>query len=612
MNIDLNQYRKKVMGCWVGKAVGGTLGQPYEGQKGPFNLEFYDPVPTGVIPNDDLDLQVVWLEQIRRFGLPVDRRILADAWLRHIYCWPGEYGICSRNMRLGIMPPLSGQFNNGFPAGMGAAIRTEIWACLAPGAPELAKRLSLEDACVDHGPEGIYAARFLVVVESLAFICSDRDQLIDEGLRHLPPESRVRQAITDCRNWWAEAGDWNVVRSQLIEKYAVPDWTDVAINLAFIILGWLAGDDFPSRICAAVNAGFDTDCTGATLGSILGIIDPDSIPAEWLKPIGLELALSPGMCGMHAPADIHKFSEAVIQIQQAVQDYYQPPARVDYSGCKETFSLGPLPPPRHQHPELIHIWDSQSDRLSILSETPLRIGLLYPPGTVLPPHSPTQYSLLLANPGEDVVDLEFSLSVPDGLRLDSPQGRLSIAPGETAVHTFTVTAENLPIRVYRHDLIIRTTISGILMHYTAGLVTALPWGTRVLAEGELPDAPPQPERIAEIGGSFFQLPAHEGRLYSIRFKAPYARRIKYIVEGERPIRAWLDGEKILDYAGSTIWASIHGHGTSAANIDTCRGWHQLTIVIGAGPEATPVFWALGDGPSWSWIPELEYAEPDMG
>ena len=39
-------YRKKVMGCWLGKAAGGTLGQPYEGCDGPLNLTYYNPVPT--------------------------------------------------------------------------------------------------------------------------------------------------------------------------------------------------------------------------------------------------------------------------------------------------------------------------------------------------------------------------------------------------------------------------------------------------------------------------------------------------------------------------------------------------------------------------------------
>ncbi len=58
---------------------------------------------------------------------------LADAWLEHIHLWPDEYGVACRNLAQGLYPPVSGGFDNGFTAGMGAAIRSEIWACLAPG-----------------------------------------------------------------------------------------------------------------------------------------------------------------------------------------------------------------------------------------------------------------------------------------------------------------------------------------------------------------------------------------------------------------------------------------------------------------------------------------------
>ena len=54
------EYRGKVLGAWLGKAVGGTLGQPWEGSTGPLNLSYYDPVPNEMMPNDDLDLQVLW------------------------------------------------------------------------------------------------------------------------------------------------------------------------------------------------------------------------------------------------------------------------------------------------------------------------------------------------------------------------------------------------------------------------------------------------------------------------------------------------------------------------------------------------------------------------
>jgi hypothetical protein len=102
-------YHNKVMGCWLGKAAGGTLGQPYEGCDGPLNLTYYDPVPTDMIPNDDLDLQVLWAYILNNMENPVvDRDALADGWLKHVdFPWD-EYGIAIRNLKMGVPAPYSG------------------------------------------------------------------------------------------------------------------------------------------------------------------------------------------------------------------------------------------------------------------------------------------------------------------------------------------------------------------------------------------------------------------------------------------------------------------------------------------------------------------------
>ena len=62
MKLSQDTLRKKMLGCFLGKSAGGTLGQPYEGWEGPLGLTYYDPVPTDMIPNDDLDLQVLWAD----------------------------------------------------------------------------------------------------------------------------------------------------------------------------------------------------------------------------------------------------------------------------------------------------------------------------------------------------------------------------------------------------------------------------------------------------------------------------------------------------------------------------------------------------------------------
>ena len=89
-----------------------------------------------------------------------------------------EYGVGKTNLRLGLEPPLAGGFCNAFKDSNGAWIRSEIWACLMPGHPELAVRYAYQDAIVDHADEGVYAEVFTAALESAAFVESDYEELV--------------------------------------------------------------------------------------------------------------------------------------------------------------------------------------------------------------------------------------------------------------------------------------------------------------------------------------------------------------------------------------------------------------------------------------------------
>ncbi len=310
MMIDDNIYHQKVIGCWRGKAVGGTLGMISEGVCGENNLDFYRPVPDEPVPNDDLELQVLWGTVLAQAENPmVDRKFLAEAWLRHNFYPCDEYAIARRNLEWGISPPWSGRFGNFFTDGLGAAIRSELWACLAPGDPALAVRYAYEDACLDHAGDGLYAEIFFAALESAAFVDSDVATLIETGLNHIPPETRLAQAIRNTVSWSRELNDRQVVRTRILEHYHSDNFTDVVMNVPFVILALLFGNgDFGQTVCHAANCGYDTDCTAATAGAIFGIMYPDRIPEAWLEPIGDKIVLSEFLVGLDAPKTISEFT----------------------------------------------------------------------------------------------------------------------------------------------------------------------------------------------------------------------------------------------------------------------------------------------------------------
>ena len=94
------------------------------------------------------------------------------------------------------MPPLSGTENNPFKDSCGAFIRSEIWACIAPGCPEIAAKYAYEDAIVDHrNGEGTFAEVFCAALQSAAFVVKDTYKLIEIGLSYIPDDCGVARAI---------------------------------------------------------------------------------------------------------------------------------------------------------------------------------------------------------------------------------------------------------------------------------------------------------------------------------------------------------------------------------------------------------------------------------
>ena len=309
--------RSRILGCWLGKAVGGTLGQNFEGLHGPLDIPFYTPVPTAMIPNDDLDLQVVYAVVMARQDQPVvDRHLLAAAWEQHVRFPWNEYGMAKRNLREGLRPPHTGSYDNWYACGEGAAIRSELWACLAAGDPALAAAYAYEDACFDHDGDGIAAAVFLAAVQSAAFVESDPARLIDIGLEHVPEGSELRAAIQATRGWVGEGLGWKDIHARIRQDFGRKDMTDVRQNTAFVILAWLTAGGFEQAIVTCNNCGEDTDSSTASIGALLGILDPESIPQRWLAPIGRDLVLNDAIEGLEHPDTLDGFTDLVMDLRR--------------------------------------------------------------------------------------------------------------------------------------------------------------------------------------------------------------------------------------------------------------------------------------------------------
>lgn len=293
MEIKLNkqELRNKILGCWIGKNIGGTMGAPYEGDTNMQDISGYA-TPKGVpLPNDDLDLQLVWLKAMENVGPQMlSSNILAEYWMSQIPPHWCEYGICKSNMQYGLMPTLSGEFTNSkMKNSNGAWIRSEIWACLAPGFPNVATKYAVMDACIDHGiNEGTNAEIFTAALQSCAFIESDIKKLIEHALTFISNESRLYKCITLVLSEYEKKTPYRDVRNMIVDELSDLGWFTAPGNISFMVIGLLYGEgDFKQSLIYAINCGDDTDCTAASCGATLGIIlGASNIPEELKEYVG--------------------------------------------------------------------------------------------------------------------------------------------------------------------------------------------------------------------------------------------------------------------------------------------------------------------------------------
>jgi hypothetical protein len=214
-----------------------------------------------------------------------------------------EYGICRWNLRRGIQAGFTGIFENHFHSGMGSPIRSEIWACLFAGDPQSAAHYAAMDASLDHGREGIAGEVLFAVMQSLVATGADLESAIAQGAELLPVDCETAMSVRFVRDAFANGIEaWDCWK-ELLAHHENENFTHTPLNVALTIWALLyGGEDFEKSILLAVNGGYDTDCTAATVGATLGLISgAESIPARWSEPLGDGVFVGAGIRGINAP-----------------------------------------------------------------------------------------------------------------------------------------------------------------------------------------------------------------------------------------------------------------------------------------------------------------------
>jgi ADP-ribosylglycohydrolase len=251
-------------------------------------------------PVDD-DTNYVALAQvlIRKHGFDFRPSHVAQIWMerqgKNAYCTAERIAYC--NFIRGLRPPYSAMHKNSYREWIGAQIRGDYFGYINPGDPKKAADMAWRDASISHVKNGIYGEMFASAMIACAAVTDDIEDIIRGGLAYVPKTSRLYAKITQIlEDYHSGVGYYESVE-KLKAEYD-PDnsygWTHTIPNAAIVALALLHGEgDFSKSICRAVEVGYDTDCNGATVGSIIGIRGGYSaIDSVWTAPVRGKLATS--------------------------------------------------------------------------------------------------------------------------------------------------------------------------------------------------------------------------------------------------------------------------------------------------------------------------------
>ncbi len=348
--------RDQIKGAWIGRIAGCILGKPVEGYRtarlwpllqGTENypmhkyickrdfkpelvkrldvqVDSYWADNLGNVPftDDDTNYTVFSLKLVETYGAqftPQDVLEARLAWVPYLTVCTAER-VSYRNAAMGLLPPETATYKNPYREGVGAQIRADFYGYICPGDPERAAAMAYRDAVTSHTKNGVYGAMFTAAMIAAAAVTADREQLILAGLSQIPARCRLAEALGSVLESWRGGVSHEALVQEILRRYdenTIYGWAHTIPNAMIVAAAILYGEgDFGKTICLAVQSGFDTDCNGATAGSVAGLLNGASgIAPDWLTPFGGKLCT---MVDGYYETDVDTLTEHTLGVMHRV------------------------------------------------------------------------------------------------------------------------------------------------------------------------------------------------------------------------------------------------------------------------------------------------------
>lgn len=283
----------RIYAGWLAQIIGGAIGTMIEGytteniRKTFGNVTDYLRQPNTY--NDDITFELALLKAVEEKGRDkVSSLDIALSWIGYIpSAWSAE-DIALRNIRYGMMPPMSGRTNNPFSDWIGAQMRGVICGMLFPGNAYEAARLAWKDGVISHDNNGVLGEVFNAVLAALSFIEPDVRKLLKLALACIPHDSEYYHFARTAMNHAQLSDDWESAWTKCEAAFKEYNWIHAYPNvMAEIIALYFGEGDFEKTLNIIAMAGQDVDCNAAQILTLIGIIHGSKkIPKKYKDPIG--------------------------------------------------------------------------------------------------------------------------------------------------------------------------------------------------------------------------------------------------------------------------------------------------------------------------------------
>ncbi len=136
----------------------------------------------GLPVDDDMTYTALGLLIAEQCGLDFTTADVGRIWLKYLPVACTAEAAALDNLRRGVPAGEAALSNNPYVQWIGADIRSDPFADMAPGWPERAARMAYQDAYLSHRRNGIYGEMFFAAAQSAAFAVNDALEALRIGL----------------------------------------------------------------------------------------------------------------------------------------------------------------------------------------------------------------------------------------------------------------------------------------------------------------------------------------------------------------------------------------------------------------------------------------------